>query len=113
MLVAEDEFLVAMLLEDILTDNGCIVSGPFGNLHDALAAADTATVDVALLDVNLSGEKIYPVAERLSERGIPFFLLTGYGQDAVPLEHPEWQACAKPFKAEDLIAMIANRVGRG
>ena len=71
-LVAEDELLVAMLIEDILEDNGCHVIGPFGSLGDALAAADAATVDVAVLDVNLRGDKIYPVAERLASRGIPF-----------------------------------------
>jgi CheY-like chemotaxis protein len=109
-LVAEDELLVAMLIEDLLEDNGCHVIGPFGSLGDALAAADAATVDVAVLDVNLRGDKIYPVAERLASRGIPFFLLTGYGQDAIPAGHPDWQACAKPFKTEELIAMIAERV---
>ncbi len=109
-LVAEDELLVAMLIEDILSDNGCAVTGPFAKVADALAAAGEANIDVAVLDVNLRGEKIYPVAERLASRGIPFFLLTGYGRDAVPVDHPDWQACSKPFKAGDLIRMIAERV---
>jgi DNA-binding NtrC family response regulator len=108
--VAEDELLVAMLIEDILADSGCQVIGPFARVTDAMAAADAAEVDVALLDVNLRGEAIYPVAERLAARGIPFVLLSGYGRDAVPADRPGWVACPKPFRAEELVRMIAERL---
>jgi DNA-binding response OmpR family regulator len=105
-LVAEDELLVSMLIEDILAENGCMVVGPFTNVRDAQTAAGSLDIDVAVLDVNLRGEKIYPVAETLSGRGIPFFLLSGYGHDAVPTDRPNWKACSKPFKADDLIRML-------
>ncbi len=108
--VAEDEILVAMLIEDILSDSGCQVIGPFASVTDALAAAARTDADIAVLDVNLRGEKIYPVAERLAARGIPFFLLTGYGRDAVPADRPDWVACSKPFRAKELVQMIVERL---
>jgi DNA-binding NtrC family response regulator len=111
-LVAEDELMVSMLIEDILTENGCVIVGPFTNVREAQAAADSRDIDVAVLDVNLRGDKIYPVAETLSGRGIPFFLLSGYGRDAVPPDRPAWKACSKPFKADDLIRMLLAALPR-
>ena len=109
-MVAEDELLIAMLIEDILADAGCLLVGPFSNVPDALAAAKDATIDIALLDVNLRGQMIYPAAEVLAARGIPFLLLSGYGRDAVPPNHPDWEACAKPFKTAELTKMLSDRV---
>lgn len=108
-LVVEDELLVAMLIEDVLADHNCVVVGPYAHLRDALMAAAAEHVDLAILDVNLAGEKVYPVAELLEERGIPFVLLSGYGRDAIPVNHPEWQACSKPFQPEELIAVLAQQ----
>lgn len=110
MLVIEDELLVSMLIEDILLDEDCSVVGPFSNLPDALSAARHELVDVALLDVNLRGEMVYPVAEVLTERGIPFVFLSGYGSDAIPTDHPEWLACSKPFSPRELIKVLADRM---
>jgi CheY-like chemotaxis protein len=109
-MVAEDELLVAMLIEDVLADAGCLLVGPFSNVSDALAAARDAMIDIALLDVNLRGQKIYPAAEALAARGIPFLLLSGYGRDAAPPNHPEWESVSKPFKAADLTKMLSDRV---
>ena len=109
-MVAEDELLVAMLIEDILGDAGCIIVGPFTTVGDALRAVEAGGIDVALLDVNLRGQKIYPVGLALEARGIPFVLLSGYGQEAVPADHPNWKACSKPFKAEDVLRMISGPV---
>jgi len=108
-LVVEDELLVAMLIEDTLADQKCVVVGPCASLRDALRAAATESVDFAILDVNLAGEKVYPVAELLDQRGIPFVLLSGYGRDAIPVNHPEWQACNKPFQPEELISVLARQ----
>lgn len=105
-LVVEDEALVAMLIEELLADCGCRVIGPCGSVADALDAARTEPLDLAVLDVNLRGEKVYPVAELLSARHIPFVFLSGYGEEAIPTNHQDWKACAKPFKADDLIAML-------
>jgi DNA-binding response OmpR family regulator len=101
-LVVEDELLISILIEDILVDEGCQVIGPFTNLPDALAAARSGGFDLALLDVNLRGDKVYPVAEILAEQSVPFLFLSGYGNDAIPDGHPEWRACSKPFTAAEL-----------
>lgn len=101
-LVVEDEMLVAMLIEELVEDLGCVVVGPFANLTDALKAAEEEVFDLAILDVNLRGERVYPVAEVISARNIPFLLLSGYGQDAIPDGHPTWRACSKPFQVREL-----------
>ena len=97
-LVIEDESLVAMLLETILDDMGCAVVGPESNIDDGLVAATTvASLDAALLDVNVAGREVFPVAEALKARGVPFVFSTGYGEAGLP-EH--WRGnptIQKPF----------------
>ena len=102
--------LVSLLIEDILTDSKCIIVGPYDRVPAALEAARTLALDAAILDVNLAGTKVYPVAEMLSARGIPFVLLSGYGAGAAPAEHASWQVCSKPFKFEQLIAMLVEQI---
>lgn len=109
--------LVSLLIEDVLTESHCVVVGPFDQVPTALEAARTLALDAAVLDVNLAGTMVYPVAEMLSARGIPFLLLSGYGPEAVPPEHPTWTVCSKPFRADHLIGMLgdqlaAQRAGR-
>ena len=97
-LIMEDESLVAMLLETILADLGCDVVGPESNIEDGLnVASGTAPLDAALLDVNVAGQEIFPVAEALKARGVPFVFSTGYGEAGLP-EH--WRGnptVQKPF----------------
>lgn len=97
-LIVEDESLVAMLLETILADLGCDVVGPESNIEDGLTAvADVAGLDAALLDVNVAGREIFPVAEALMAKGVPFVFSTGYGEAGLP-EH--WRGnptVQKPF----------------
>ncbi len=112
-LVIEDEVMISMLIEDVLVDAGCRVVGPFTNLSDALLAARNEAFDAALLDVNLRGEKVYPVADILTERGIPFVFLSGYGKNAIPDNHPEWRVCSKPFSPDDLIRTLTERIQDG
>lgn len=109
-MVVEDELLVAMLIEDVLADEECRIVGPFMTLSDALAAARIEVIDIALLDVNLHGQKVYPVAEVLAIRNIPFLFLTGYGRDAIPDDHPDWRVCSKPFRPNDLTEILAEIV---
>jgi CheY-like chemotaxis protein len=110
-LVVEDELLVSMLIEDVLVGAGCRVVGPLTNLSDAiLAARNEAVIDIALLDVNLRGEKVYPVADILTERGIPFVFLSGYGKTAIPNDRPNWRVCSKPFSPNDLIEILTERI---
>jgi DNA-binding response OmpR family regulator len=110
-LVVEDEFLVAMLLEDILESAGCVVAGPIPRIADALAAVDRETYDAAVLDVNLAGERIDPVANALSQRNIPFMFVTGYSATAVPGGFAERPRLCKPFKMGDLLNTLSNLVG--
>lgn len=78
--VVEDEVIVAMTLDDMLTELGCSVVGPATSLDEALALAATANFDAALLDVNLgNGERSEPIVEVLRQRRIPFGFITGYG----------------------------------
>ena len=102
--------LVSVLIEDILTDSQCVVVGPYDRVPEALEAARTLAVDAAVLDINLAGTMVYPVAEMLAARGIPFLLLSGYGPGAVPVEHASWQVCTKPFRPDQLIAMLAKQL---
>lgn len=83
-MIVEDEALVALMVEDLLKDFGCEISGSFGAVDDALAyLQDAATpppaLDGAVLDVNIGGTMVFPVAERLRAAGIPFVFATGYG----------------------------------
>jgi CheY-like chemotaxis protein len=112
-LVVEDEALVSLLIEDMLTDHACAIVGPCATVPEALAAARDAAIDVALLDVNLAGRKVYPVADVLAGRRIPFLFLSGYGQSAIPRDHPEWRVCSKPFRATELIGMLRAQRAAG
>lgn len=79
-LVVEDEALVAVMVADMLEELGVVVVGPAGTLEEGLALAQHETLDAAVLDVNLRGERIDPVAEVLAARGIGFVFATGYGE---------------------------------
>lgn len=97
-LVVEDESLVAMLLETILSDMGCAVVGPVSNIADGLRAlADEAALDAALLDVNVAGQEVFPIAEALKARGIPFVFSTGYGESGLPEHWRGHPTVQKPF----------------
>ena len=78
-LVVEDEPVVAMCLEDILDALGCIPIGPASRLSEGLALAESETLDAAILDINLAGERSTPIAEALQVRGVPFAFASGYG----------------------------------
>jgi two-component SAPR family response regulator len=77
-LIVEDEFLLAMELELLLRQRGCLVLGPVSSVSHALDLLDEEPPDVALLDVNLKGERATPIAAALMARGVPFVLITGY-----------------------------------
>lgn len=106
-LVAEDEALVAMLIEDMLTDMGAVVIGPAANLDEALALAGRETPDLALLDVNLAGKPIFPVADLLRARGVPFIFASGYGEAGIVEEHRGAAVLQKPFRESDLAQVLS------
>jgi CheY-like chemotaxis protein len=107
-LVAEDEALVSMLIEDMLSDLGVVVVGPAANLDDALRLAGSETVDAALLDVNLAGKAIFPVADLLKSRGVPYIFASGYGAAGINEEHRGAPVLQKPFRESDLTQALAQ-----
>jgi CheY-like chemotaxis protein len=109
-LVVEDEELVSLVIEEVLADQQSVVIGPFARLQPALEAAQSAEIDIALLDASLHGDAVYPVAEALSARRIPFLLLSGYGAGAVPFDRPEWRFCSKPFSQDVLIRLMLEQL---
>jgi len=82
-LLVEDEILVAMMMKDILTELGFSVIGPFSRLAEAMVAAVHDNIDAGIIDVNLGGEFVYPVADVLAAREIPFVFITGYGVESI------------------------------
>ena len=107
-LVVEDEYLVAALMEDTLASAGCVVAGPIPRLAQALDAASSEACDVAVLDVNLAGERVYPVADILAQRNVPFVFVTGYG--VLPGEYANRPRLCKPFKMADLLGTLSDIV---
>jgi DNA-binding response OmpR family regulator len=112
-LVVEDEYLVAALIQDMLESAGCVVAGPIPRLREALDAADHDDYDAAVLDVNLNGERIDPVAQALSRRNVPFVFVTGYGEGVVSKEFAERPRLCKPFRMADLLCAVSNVVEAG
>ncbi len=111
-LLVEDEALVAMLVEDMLAEQGCSVVAAASRLEEALAKVRDVSLDfdVAILDLNLAGETTFPVAEALARRGVPFVFATGYGAAGLP---PEWRArptLQKPFTAADVASALERAV---
>ncbi len=83
-LVVEDEALIAAMAEDMLADLGAVVIGPAQSVADGLALADRHSLDAALLDVNVRGQSIDPVAVVLRSRKVPILFATGYGASFLP-----------------------------
>jgi CheY-like chemotaxis protein len=100
-LVVDDETLIAMLLEDMLLDLGCNVVGPAGAVAPAIALieANDRMLDGALLDINLRGELVYPVADALKARDVPFVFVTGYASHGIDPRYAAVPALGKPFPA--------------
>ena len=101
-LVVEDEAAISLLLEDMLLDFGCEVIGPAARLSAALEAVSRESLDIAILDVNVAGEPIYPVAEALDARKIPFVFSTGYGSAGIKDAFRNRPVLQKPFAQNDL-----------
>ena len=98
-LVVEDEFLLAYELETELTDAGATVVATASTVDAALQQIDCQErIDGAVLDVNLGGKSVYPVADRLVERNVPFVFTTGYDASALPSRFKHVMKCEKPIE---------------
>jgi len=107
-LVVEDEPLVAMNLSTSLVELGFHVIGPYSTLAKAAAAAVEIELDAALLDVNLSGKAVYPVADILASKNVPFAFITGYGTEALPNKYANVPVLQKPIDQETLQILLAQ-----
>ncbi|RZJ17727.1 MAG: response regulator [Brevundimonas sp.] len=97
-LIVEDESLVAMLLETILEDMGCAPVGPASTVEEGVRLVQAeAELSCALLDVNVAGTTVFPVADALKARGVPFVFSTGYGEGGLPDEWRGHPTIQKPF----------------
>jgi PAS domain S-box-containing protein len=109
MLIAEDEALVAIMIEDVATELGWSVVGPFSRAADALAAAKTEDIHAAILDVNLGGESVYPIADTLMARGVPFVFATGYGAESIDRRFACAPVLQKPIDRQALEQIFTSQ----
>jgi CheY-like chemotaxis protein len=101
-LVVEDEGGVALMIEDMLERLGCEVVGSAARLHQAFELARTVRPQLAMLDVNVAGELVFPLASDLHANGVPIVFSTGYGASGIPPEFSRPVVLAKPFTADEL-----------
>ncbi|OAB54263.1 response regulator [Pseudomonas thivervalensis] len=106
-LVVEDEGAIALLIEEMLEEFGCEVVASVARLAAACEIAGSVQVDLAILDVNLAGERVFPVADILRNRQIPFLFSTGYGASGLPVEYAGRPVLHKPFSESELQQKIA------
>ena len=112
-LLVEDEMMVALLLETVLIDLGHQVVGPVARLERGLEVVEREAIDLAVLDVNIDGREVYPIAAALEARGIPFIFTTGYGIDGLHSAYRNRPVLQKPYRSDDLKAAIGRVCDRG
>jgi CheY-like chemotaxis protein len=105
-LVVEDEYMLADALADGLTALGVQVVGPVGGLEEALALAAKSELDGAILDINLGGETVFPLADALAARGVPYVFATGYGRDSIPEPYRGAPILSKPVDVAALKSLL-------
>lgn len=107
-LIVEDDFLVAQAVCAFLEDAGAVVAGPLGWLDEALefVEREAASLDGAVLDVNLHGENSYAIADALASRNVRFVFVTGYGAEALDPAYRHYPRCEKPFDARKLLQAL-------
>lgn len=111
-LLVEDEGVVAILIESMLTELGYQVVGPVPRLAKALDVARGEDFDVAVLDVNLHGSSSFPIADVLLEKGVPFVFATGYGAPGIPSYLSATAVLQKPFRTQQLAEAIGQAVSQ-
>lgn len=105
-LIVEDESLISLLLEVTLSDAGYDVAGIAGSVPEALEMVDNTNPTLAILDLNLKGLKVYPVADKLTAAGIPFIFATGGGLDVEGYQ--DCRKIRKPFREAELLRSVAD-----
>jgi CheY-like chemotaxis protein len=106
-LVVEDEMLLMMMLQDILEELGCTVVAA-SRVGTAVVIAETQAIDGAILDVNVAGETVEPVAQILKRREIPIIFSTGYDERSLPLEYRDVPLLSKPYLSHSVQRALAK-----
>ncbi len=104
--LVEDEVLIRMMVADMLEELGYRVVAEAGEIGEAIKLAESADFDIAILDVNVNGKVITPVAELIKARQRPFIFATGYGSSGLPEEYRDQPALQKPFQLETLARLM-------
>ena len=104
--LVEDEVMIRMMVVDMLAELGYRVAAEAGEINEAIRLAQCSEYDFAILDVNVNGKVISPVAELIKARNRPFIFATGYGSAGLPEEFRDRPALQKPFQIETLAQMI-------
>ena len=102
-LVVEDQFLVSLATIDLLESIGCQIVGPAARLAAAFKLAQSETLDAAVLDIDIAGEMVWPAAEELQRRGVPFLFLTAYSLNVVPALFAAIPCLEKPLEKNQLL----------
>jgi two-component SAPR family response regulator len=110
--IVEDETMVAILIEDMLAELGCEVVWTAHRIGKALDLVTRTEPEAAVLDVNIAGDEVYPVAQALADRNIPFVFATGYGARGLKEFWRSRPTVQKPFQAETLSRCLLTALGR-
>ena len=110
--LVEDEVMIRMMVADMLEELGYSIAAEAGEVSDALRLAQSVEFDLAILDVNVNGKVISPVADVIAARNRPFIFATGYGSSGLPAEYRDRPALQKPFQLETLAQVINSALNR-
>jgi DNA-binding response OmpR family regulator len=110
--LVEDEVMIRMMVADMLEELGYSIAAEAGEISDALKLAQSVEYDLAILDVNVNGKVISPVADLIAARNRPFIFATGYGSSGLPAEYRDRPALQKPFQIETLERAIEQALKR-
>jgi DNA-binding response OmpR family regulator len=110
-LIVEDEPLISMMLEDFIETLGHSVAGTCDTVSAAKDRVAEGGFDVAIIDVNLNGELIWPVADQLAEQGVPYILATGGHIDPPPPAHASAPVLSKPFTIDAIQPILSEACG--
>ena len=111
-LIIEDEYYLADDLSGALRAAGAEVVGPVGRLEEAEEKVSEGGFDCAILDINLHGERSFPIAERLEKAGIPFLIATGYNSASLPERYRAGPILEKPYEPAKVATAIGNLMQR-
>jgi CheY-like chemotaxis protein len=110
LLIVEDEYFLAQDLTDYFQQLGVEVIGPVGSVSEALELLESADVHGAVLDINLRGERVYPVADVLRQKHVPFIFASGYGGETEPAAYADVPRCIKPVDFSVLAKTVSKHI---